>query len=598
MSDDAGLCVKPRFFCHFLAAFVSWDGINTAPVLCFFISYLLSLYVFYIFDLLMGNFTRVFVSALFLFSVYSLLSCGSDGDRRWNLGDEASDSVFSDSIASFECKGSDVSSYLDAGDRFYEQGNYTNALECYVKGLKHSERSGDCKNVADFYKNIGNIYSLFEDYERGSTYYKKGLSYSRSCKNKETERKILINLTGISIFMGNLREARVYYKELTALGCKYDDVADFMGRYNFGLILLEEKKYRAAVDVYRSLAACAVQKKMSGRYLCSTYQQIYKACRGLGRNDSALHYMKKCETLVRKCNMQHLFIKMFNDFSDFYEKTGDMAKSQAYKTRYLTLKDSIYNMREFDVVKHAQFLYEMDKIEKEISGLNTQKEEYRRVIVYQRVLIGVIVLVVLFVCGFLLFIYRQKERLDASYASLYSVNRKFVERHEQIEQRCRGYIERIRERDEEITRLNEKYGSMTANPVGGAKYQSSGLSDSQKQKLVDAITDVMENRKEFCSGDFSLEKLVELTGSNTKYVSQVINETYSKNFSNFVNEYRVSLACVRLADIQGYGNYTIKAISESVGFKSYSTFNSVFRKITGITPVLYKKMAQRDENGK
>lgn len=31
----------------------------------------------------------------------------------------------------------------------------------------------------------------------------------------------------------------------------------------------------------------------------------------------------------------------------------------------------------------------------------------------------------------------------------------------------------------------------------------------------------------------------------------------------------------------------MKAVAESVGFKSYSSFVSVFRKVTGITPSLY-----------
>lgn len=101
---------------------------------------------------------------------------------------------------------------------------------------------------------------------------------------------------------------------------------------------------------------------------------------------------------------------------------------------------------------------------------------------------------------------------------------------------------------------------------------------------------------EFCSYDFSLDKLAELVGSNSKYVSPVINDTFNKNFSIFVNEYRINLACMRLADFAAYGNYTIRAIAESVGSTSYSTFNSVFRKFTGITPSIYQKMARREEN--
>ena len=96
--------------------------------------------------------------------------------------------------------------------------------------------------------------------------------------------------------------------------------------------------------------------------------------------------------------------------------------------------------------------------------------------------------------------------------------------------------------------------------------------------------------------DFSLDKLSNLVNSNSKYVSQVINETYHKNFNSFVNEYRIREARRRLTDIEQYGNYTIQTISESVGYKSSTTFINVFRKITGITPSMYQRMVREQKN--
>ena len=64
--------------------------------------------------------------------------------------------------------------YLKAGDVYYEQGSYTNALEMYINGLKICE---SCKNKPDlmlFYKNIGNTYCIFGDSDRGINYYAPG----------------------------------------------------------------------------------------------------------------------------------------------------------------------------------------------------------------------------------------------------------------------------------------------------------------------------------------------------------------------------------------------------------------------------------------
>lgn len=112
-------------------------------------------------------------------------------------------------------------------------------------------------------------------------------------------------------------------------------------------------------------------------------------------------------------------------------------------------------------------------------------------------------------------------------------------------------------------------------------------------RLRQEIAGIMENTEEFCNPDFSLETLAERVSSNSKYVSQVINDSYGKNFSAYVNEYRVRLAAKRLADPE-FRSLTIKAVSESVGFKTHATFITVFRKVTGMTPSVYQKMAAKD----
>ena len=123
-------------------------------------------------------------------------------------------------------------------------------------------------------------------------------------------------------------------------------------------------------------------------------------------------------------------------------------------------------------------------------------------------------------------------------------------------------------------------------------YSANKLTNEQKENLLRDITRIMEETEEFCDSEFSLERLASLIGSNSRYVSQIINETYNKNFRTFVNEYRIKEARIRLMNTAEYGNYTIKAIAESVGYKSHTNFIDIFKKITGITPSIYQKIAK------
>lgn len=95
------------------------------------------------------------------------------------------------------------------------------------------------------------------------------------------------------------------------------------------------------------------------------------------------------------------------------------------------------------------------------------------------------------------------------------------------------------------------------------------------------------------------KKLAEAVGSNTKYVSQVINEYYNKNFKTLLNEYRLREATRRLNDQEHYGNMTIQAIYEEVGYSNAVSFIRAFKRMYGITPSEYqKKAAEKRQEGK
>lgn len=108
-----------------------------------------------------------------------------------------------------------------------------------------------------------------------------------------------------------------------------------------------------------------------------------------------------------------------------------------------------------------------------------------------------------------------------------------------------------------------------------------------KKKLFDTlkqeITLKMEQDKVFRDQDLTIYKLSKLLGTNSKYVSIVINTFFEKTFVNFINEYRINEAKENLLD-EKYKNYTIEAHGNEVGFKSKSSFNLAFKKHVGLTP--------------
>ncbi len=69
-------------------------------------------------------------------------------------------------------------------------------------------------------------------------------------------------------------------------------------------------------------------------------------------------------------------------------------------------------------------------------------------------------------------------------------------------------------------------------------------------------------------------------------ITEALSSKLNKNFNTFVNEYRINhlITHVNQEDLK---NKTILGIAMDYGFNTKSTFNSVFKKITGKTPKVY-----------
>lgn len=488
--------------------------------------------------------------------------------------------------------------HLKVGDIYYHRGDYTRALESYADGLRLYEAGAGGSLAALFYKNIGNVYAQFDDFGRAVSYYKSGLKVCREHPDADTERKILINLTGQCIAAGKPGEARRYLDASLKVKGGGDNVTRFMNGFNRSLIQSAYGVYDKAVPALRRLAAYAVDSGLPPLYECCAYQELYKAFDKMGRVDSTLHYLRKCEREAARHGIGHYFVDMLKDASAIYETAGMHGKAVEYKAKFLTVSDSVLNQREFEKVKNEQFQYEMEKAGNEIQDLRLKHEKSRQTIARQRAAMGLGLAALLVVTVFVAVLYRQNRKLNESYAGLYALNRDFINRQESMDKRHADDLDRISRAEAEAAELRARL----CVPVDGgeaeadSRYKSSNLDHAQQQALAREIVRVMDGGEEFCRDDFSLDRLAALVGSNSKYVSQAINGTYNKNFSNFVNEYRIRMACKRLADDREWGNITVKAVGESVGYKSHATFVNIFKKMTGLTPSLYQKMARSNSD--
>jgi len=144
---------------------------------------------------------------------------------------------------------------------------------------------------------------------------------------------------------------------------------------------------------------------------------------------------------------------------------------------------------------------------------------------------------------------------------------------------------------EEVTKYKEPEVVPEVN--GSGKYQRSGLKNKDVARYIKKIEEFMQKEKPYLDRELTIYDLSDLLDIPRHFISEVINEHMGKNFYNLVNEYRVEEVKQRLLD-PAYRNLTILAIAYDSGFNSKSSFNTIFKEKTGMTPSEYvRKISAR-----
>lgn len=118
------------------------------------------------------------------------------------------------------------------------------------------------------------------------------------------------------------------------------------------------------------------------------------------------------------------------------------------------------------------------------------------------------------------------------------------------------------------------------------EYQLSKIQYDGGGQYADKFRMVLKYIEQNYMNDITLEELAQLAGYSTYHFSRIFKKYSSTTFINFLNRRRVKAAELLLLE----NGCSITDVAMRVGFASLTTFNRVFKNITGCTPSDYKKL--------
>ena len=333
-------------------------------------------------------------------------------------------------------------------------------------------------------------------------------------------------------------------------------------------------QYQQALDYYVKMEHEA-HRLLTNRQQCilMAMNQQSVVFAAMHRYQDAIAILKKIERIAQETGLESDLIDAYHSMVDVYNAMGNHQQASTFEYKYLKARDEFIKKSNAEKLEKARFLDEMRRVNDQVAVIDQKRERAHQLSLMMSVIAAIILLaLVLLVRSYL---------------------------------KQRNYIRHLYEKNVQLLATSEVIpqstvvGSVEPNELhdeSAPKYQGTTLDQESKERLFARIKQVMDDIHIICQPDFSLQSLADLVSSNYKYVSQVVNEYYGKSFKQVLNEQRVREACRQLNDTEQFGHLTIEAIAANLGFNSRSNFTVTFKRITGISPSVFLKMA-KDKSG-
>jgi len=449
---------------------------------------------------------------------------------------------------------------------------YDESLKRLFSTLKIAEEINDSFLISRINNNIGVLYLELSDIENAEKFLLNATKY-KDCKEVKIG-PVYNNLGLIESQKNNIKKAKVYFLEAEKIYIENDDLIGLASVYtNIANVYIDNKEYNLSREyLYKALKYA---EKQNDNYRIATirinianlfyiekkYNKSIQILDELGA-DTVKYYFIEVRTLIFQ-------LKYLN-----YKKLKNYEKADFYFNLYQEKLKTQKNKGKQQIISELNIKYETEKLNKKIDLLNKEKAYNAERIKMRSMAINGLILFIVLILILSIVIFYQKRKQTLSYKELVKKNIEILNKDEEIEE--------IRS---EITKITPETDNVELD-------KQTNLQEEQMHRIVAQINEVMINKKLYLDDEMSLTKLSKVLGINRTYISQTINEKFNKNYSSFINEYRIKEAQkLLLKDTK----LTYEGIGFEVGFKSKSAFNSAFKTYTGVTPSIFVKNAKTQD---
>lgn len=401
------------------------------------------------------------------------------------------------------------------------------------------EKSISGSNVASYYTLYGILLYELHESEKARTKFLKGLDYSVLNQDTIGEKGNLINVGNTYFIENELDSALSWFQKAE----KFNNIIQFETnrKNNIATIYMNMDKYPEAISMFNELLMDSTSTVSNQASIHFNLAIIYKRKK---KFDTAVFHLKEILKIQDQWSEQLRLSQVYSMLSQCFESKQETKEA----LKFLKMADSLKQMENFpeqaDIIETIKSDYEKKLLETEA---NFSKKEVEILSSKKRVLqifLGITV-VMIFIISLLLIIKNRQ-------------NKVLLKQNVEIAKRDYPEVKK-----------------------------PSGL-DETELELVKKFEEYLIVKKGFADNSITLDKASKKLKTNRTYLSKAINAHYNCNFNELLNRFRIQEARKLLIDKE-FDHFSIEGIAKTIGYNTISTFNSSFKKETGLTPSYFRK---------
>ncbi len=142
-----------------------------------------------------------------------------------------------------------------------------------------------------------------------------------------------------------------------------------------------------------------------------------------------------------------------------------------------------------------------------------------------------------------------------------------------------------------LTRIHPAFAAQIPTPNEKPRPSSAKVQNPADALAIGQLLDFIEKERGYTTEALTIVKLAEILSIPEHRLRKLINsELGYRNFSDFLNQYRIEAACTELSD-PAKARIPILTIAMDLGYQSIGPFNRAFKEKKGLTPSEFRRQS-------